>query len=47
MKTTGFKRSVWGGKEHARKEKTQARYNIQTLSNLYKKTQDNMTTNCT
>lgn len=43
----GFRHSVWGGKEHARKEKTQARDNIQTLSNLYEKTQDNMTTNCT
>lgn len=42
MKTTGFRHSVWGGKEHARKEKTQARDNIQTLSNLYEKTQHNI-----
>lgn len=36
VKTTGFRHSIWGGKEHARK----VRDNIQTLSNLYE------TTNC-
>lgn len=35
VKTTGFRHSIWGGKEHAWKEKTQVRDNIQTLSNLY------------